>query len=150
MPPRAVLLGNAGDQGVGEKDAVSQRADRPMVLTTSKLMRRTESGLTTARHQAITTRRTLEFAQPASLGRVHRPGQHDCAHGEQRGCQSGNAFTMTEKTAAAKTAKVPVTGQPRRDRREPDAEGQGDGGACLPSLRKPAGVHSSAGPSRGR
>ena len=72
------------------------------------------------------------------LGRVHRPGQHDCAHREQRSCQERKCVHDDREDRGDENGeKVPCfTGQPRRDRREPDAEGQGEGEGLFAQLAK--------------
>src|SRR4029450_6227778 len=95
--------------------------DRPNALTTSRLMRRPSPDFTTAlaTRNATTTRSTLEFAKPANalagstvpvsttapLDGSTVPVSTTAPTASTEAVRSGNALTMTEKIAPAKTAK---------------------------------------------
>src|SRR5262249_61807054 len=70
------------------------------------------------------------------LGRVHRAGQHDCAHGEHRGREKRKGVHDDREDRARENGEeVPgLTGQPGGDRREPDAENQHDRECLFPQL----------------
>ena len=104
-------------------------------------MRRPSPDFTTAcaTRKATTTRSTLEFAKPAkALAGSTVPVSTTVPTASSEAVRSGNAFTTTEKIAAAKTAKrcqaslvspagiganqMPITTANER--------------ACLPSLRR--------------
>ena len=94
-------------------------------------MRRPSPDFTTAlaTRKATTTRSTLALAKPAKAlagSTVRVSTAADTANSEA--VRSGNAFRMTEKIAAANTAKrcQALFRQPGWDRREPDAERQAE------------------------
>ena len=106
-------------------------------------MRRPSPDFTTAfaTRKATTTRSTLEFAKPAkALAGSTVPVSTTAPTASSEAVRSGNAFTMTEKIAAAKTAKrcqaslvspagIGANQMPRARANER---------ACFPSLRKSA------------
>ena len=107
-------------------------------------MRRPRPDFTTAfaTRKATTTRSTLEFAKPAkALAGSTVPVSTTAPTASSEAVRSGNAFTMTEKIAAAKTAKrcqaSPVSPAGIGANQMPRA--RANERACLPSLRKPAG-----------
>src|SRR5262249_58187253 len=70
------------------------------------------------------------------LGRVHRASQHDCAHGEHRGREKRKCVHDDREDCGRENGEeMPgLTGQPGRNRREPDAEGQHDREGLFPQL----------------
>ena len=94
-------------------------------------MRRPSPDFTTAfaTRNATTTSSTLELAKPAkALAGSTVPVSTTAATASSEAVRSGNALTMTEKIARRENGeKVPgLLSQSGRDRREPDAEGQGE------------------------
>src|SRR5215471_13941101 len=104
-------------------------------------MRRPSPDFTTAcaTKKATTTRSTLEFAKPAkALAESTVPVNTTAPTARSEAVRSGNAFTMTEKIAAAKTAKRCQASRvsPAGIGANQTPSARANEKACFPSLRK--------------